>query len=141
MAKKKDTSEGPPAASRVGVHGASVLPRVEVDGYNLELKDANGFLGDRASKKALYALLDKWRKPLAKQGKDPFGDRPSSEIGKKELDAALAKGDSAEAGLVHAVIEDFAQELAFILRRFLREKSWQKTPRIAIGGGMRDHRI
>src|SRR5436309_12633823 len=114
MAKKKDT-EGPPAASRVGVHGASVLPRVEVDGYNLELKDNGGFLGDRASKKALYALLDKWRKPLAKEGKDPFGDRPSSEIGKSELDEALAKGESEQAGLVHAVIEDFAQELAFII--------------------------
>ena len=82
-------------------------PRVEVDGYNLELKDNGSFLGDRASKKALYALLDKWRKPLAKEDKDPFGARASNEIGKKELDEALAKGDSEAAGLVHAVVEDF----------------------------------
>ncbi|HEY1638301.1 MAG TPA: ROK family protein [Rhizomicrobium sp.] len=141
MANKKQTPETAAAVSLVGAHGASRLPRVVVDGYNLELKDENGFLGDRASKKALYALLDKWRKPLAKDGKDPFGDRPSKEVGKKELDEALAKGDTAEAGMVHAVVEDFAQELAFILRRFLREKSWQKTERVVIGGGMRDHRI
>jgi predicted NBD/HSP70 family sugar kinase len=141
MAKNKETSEGPPAASGIGVHGAAILPRVEVDGYNLELKDNGGFLGDRASKKALYALLDKWRKPLAKEDKDPFGDRASDEIGKKELDEALAKGDSEAAGMVHAVIEDFAQELARIIRRFLREKSWQNTERIVIGGGMRAHRV
>jgi hypothetical protein len=77
MANKKQTPETAAAVSLVGAHGASRLPRVVVDGYNLELKDENGFLGDRASKKALYALLDKWRKPLAKDGKDPFGDRPS----------------------------------------------------------------
>jgi hypothetical protein len=141
MANKKQTPETAAAVSLVGAHGASRLPRVVVDGYNLELKDDKGFLGDRASKRALYALLDKWRKPLAKDGKDPFGDRPSKEIGKKELDEALAKGETAEAGMVHAVVEDFAQELAFILRRFLREKSWQKTERVVIGGGMRDHRI
>jgi hypothetical protein len=141
MAKRKDSPEAAVPASLVGIHGASRLPRVEVDGYNLELKDENGFLGDRASKKALYALLDKWRKPLAKEGKDPFGDRPSRDVGKKELDAALAKGESMEGGLVHAVIEDFAQELAFIIRKFLREKSWKDTERIVIGGGLREHRV
>src|SRR5438270_6902827 len=119
MAKRK-SADGTPL---VGLHGTARLPRVEVDGYNLELKDNGGFLGDRASKKALYALLDKWRKPLAREGKDPFGERASKEIGKKELDEALAKGDSDAAGVVHAVVEDFAQELAFIIRRFLREKS------------------
>ncbi|MBV9571855.1 MAG: ROK family protein [Alphaproteobacteria bacterium] len=141
MAKKKNGAENASPTSLVGVHGASRLPRVEVDGYNLELEDENGFLGDRASKKALYALLDKWRKPLAKEGNDPFGDRPSREIGKKELDAILAKGESTEGGLVHAVIEDFAQELAFILRNFLKEKTWKETERIVIGGGLREHRV
>ncbi len=141
MTRKKDGPEAAAPASLVGIHGASRLPRVEIDGYNLELKDDNGFLGDRASKKALYALLDKWRKPLAKEGKDPFGDRPSRDISKKELDAALAKGESTEGGLVHAVVEDFSQELALIIRTFLREKSWKDTARIVIGGGLRQHRV
>ncbi|HEX3653460.1 MAG TPA: hypothetical protein VHU18_11620 [Rhizomicrobium sp.] len=141
MGKRNESAEGAAPASLVGVHGASRLPRVEIDGYNLELKDGDGFLGDRASKKALYALLDKWRKPLAKEEQDPFGDRPSREISKKELDAALAKGESTAAGLVHAVIEDFAQELALIIHAFLREKSWKGTERIVIGGGLREHRV
>lgn len=137
MAKRQTTDTTP----LVGVHGANRLPRVDVDGYNLELKDDGGFLGDRASKKALYALLDKWRKPLAKEGKDPFQGRPSSDIGKGELDKALARGDSAVVGVVHAVIEDFAQDLAFIIRKFLRDKSWRNTERIVVGGGLREHRI
>jgi predicted NBD/HSP70 family sugar kinase len=124
-----------------GVHGASRLPSVEVDSYNLELKDEDGFLGDRASKKALHAILDKWRKPLRKLGTDPFGDTPSSEVGKKALDAALASHDPEAAGLVQGVVEDFAQELAFVTARFLKAKGWRDTERIVVGGGMRERQI
>ena len=38
-------------------------------------------------------------------------------------------------------IEDFAQELALITRRFLKAKAWDDTERIAMGGGFRDSRI
>ena len=31
-------------------HGAARLPSVEIDSFNIELKDEEGFLGDRASK-------------------------------------------------------------------------------------------
>ena len=34
----------------LGRHGAASLPSVEADSYNLELKDDEGFLGDRASR-------------------------------------------------------------------------------------------
>ena len=67
-------------------HGASRLPSVDVDSFNLELKDEDGFLGDRASKGAFRAIFDKWRKPLRKSGEDPFGDEPSEKISKKALD-------------------------------------------------------
>ena len=33
-------------------HGATRLPSVDVDSFNIELKDDDGFLGDRASKGA-----------------------------------------------------------------------------------------
>src|SRR5450756_2735662 len=39
-------------------HGASRLPSVEVDSFNIELKDDDGFLGDRASKGAFRKILD-----------------------------------------------------------------------------------
>ncbi|MEH2560840.1 hypothetical protein V1289_000467 [Bradyrhizobium sp. AZCC 2289] len=34
----------------IAAHGASRLPSVEVDSFNIELKNEEGFLGDRASK-------------------------------------------------------------------------------------------
>src|SRR6202012_1483326 len=122
-------------------HGSLRLPNVDILSYNIELKDNGGFLGDRASKKALFAILDKARKPLVKEGRDPFGERASEEIGKKELDKALEKGDTETAGLVHTVVEEFSQEFAFVVRRLLKEKSWKDVERIAVGGGMRGHRI
>jgi hypothetical protein len=121
-------------------HGSARLPLVDLNSYNLELKDGDKFLGDRASKRAFWAIFDKWRKPLIKAQKDPFGGRSSDEIGRKELDAAL-DGEAEAAGLVHALVEEFAQELAFVTKRFLKEKSWQRTERIVIGGGLRSHRV
>jgi len=140
MADRSRTNGGsttPPVAA----HGAARLPAVEVDSYNIELKDDDGFVGDRASKKSFYAILDKWRKPLHKLDSDPFGEIPSSEISKKKLDAALSGDDPDAAGLVQGVIEDFAQVLASIIRRFLRAKGWKDTERIAVGGGMRERQI
>src|ERR1700761_7600654 len=122
-------------------HGSLWLPKVNILSYNVELKDNGAFLGDRASKKALAQILDKARKPLIREGRDPFGDRPSAEIGKKELDRALEKGDAETAGLIHGVVEEFSQEFAFVVRRLLKEKSWKDVERIAVGGGMRAHRI
>jgi len=122
-------------------HGSARLPKIEIHSYNIELKDDGAFLGDRASKKALAQILDKARKPLIKEGRDPFDERPSPEIGKKELDRALEKGDAETAGLIHTVVEEFSQEFAVVVRRLLKEKSWKDVERIVVGGGMRGHRI
>ena len=56
-------------------HGATRLPSVEVDSFNIELKDDDGFLGDRASKGAFREILDGLRKPLKDNGDDPLGDK------------------------------------------------------------------
>ena len=125
----------------IAAHGASRLPSVEVDSFNIELTDEEGFLGDRASKGAFRAILDKWRKPLRKSGDDPFGKEPSENINKKVLDAILVGDDSEASAVVHSAIEDFAQELAHVTRRFLRTKAWDKTERIVVGGGFRDSRL
>jgi predicted NBD/HSP70 family sugar kinase len=122
-------------------HGATRLPSVEVDSFNSELKDDEGFLGDRASKGAFREILDRWRTLLQKSGEDPFGDEPSDKISKKTLDAVLV-GDNTEASaVVHSAIEEFAQELAYVTRRFLKTKAWAKTERIVVGGGFRESRL
>src|ERR1043166_1246050 len=125
----------------IGRHGATRLPSVDVDSFNIELKDDEGFLGDRASKGAFRKILEQWRKPLRKSGEDPFGDEPSDKISKKALDAVLIGDDVEASAVVHSAIEDFAQELAHVTRRFLKTKAWAKTERIVVGGGFRDSRL
>jgi hypothetical protein len=129
-------------ATGIGQHGAARLPSVEIDSYNIELKDEDGgFLGDRASKRAFQAILEQWRKPLRKNGQDPFGKIPTEAIGKAELDAVLTGDDVAAAALVHSAIEDFAGELAYVTRRFLKGKAWAGTECIVVGGGFRGSRL
>src|SRR6516164_8834524 len=129
------------ATTGIAAHGATRLPAVEIDSFNVELKDDEGFLGDRASKGAFRKIFDRWRKPLRKTGKDPFGDEPSEKISKKTLDEMLAGHDTEAAAIVHSAIEEFAQELAYVTRRFLKTKAWAKTERIVVGGGFRDSRL
>jgi hypothetical protein len=122
-------------------HGATRLPSVEVDSFNVELKDDEGFLGDRASKGAFRKMLDGLRKPLKKNGDDPLGKKSANEIAKTELDEALIGDDVGAAALVHGAIEEFAQELAYVTGRFLKTKAWADTERIVVGGGFRQSRV
>jgi len=145
-AKKTDKPEKKgeaPARGRqpVAGHGAAELPSVTVTGYNLELRDKDGFIGDRASKRAFQAKLDEWRDRLGKLDADPFGEVDTAEIGKKQLDKALMGEDTELAAVVHGAVEDFAQELAGVIRRFRRTKGWGSVERVAVGGGFRNSRI
>lgn len=129
------------AAQTIVGHGLASLPAVDVLAYNAELRDEDGFIGDRASRRAFQAILDDWRDPLRQAGKDPFGTKKTEQIGKRRLEKALATGDVETAGLVLSAIEEFAQELTAVCRRLFRLKTWQGTERIAIGGGFRGGRI
>jgi predicted NBD/HSP70 family sugar kinase len=122
-------------------HAPLQLPAVVIDSYNVELRDKEGFLGDRASNRAFRAILEDWRERLRENGEDPVGDEPSDSISKKKLDKMLLEGDPEAAGVVQAAIEEFAQELATVVRRFLRLKAWRDTERIVVGGGLRDSRV
>jgi hypothetical protein len=128
-------------APTLGKHGAPSLPAVEVDSYNVEIKDDEGFLGDRASRRAFHDILENWRKPLRKLGADPFGETPSDELSRPKLDVVLKEGGLEGAAVIQSAIEEFAQELALVIRRFLKLKSWADTERIVVGGGFRESRI
>jgi predicted NBD/HSP70 family sugar kinase len=125
----------------IGRHGATRLPSVDVDSFNIELKDDDGFLGDRASKGAFRKILDSLRKPLRTNGDDPLGKKSTEEISKSTLDELLVGDDVGAAALVHGAIEEFAQELAYVTRRFLKTKAWADTERIVVGGGFRQSRV
>jgi hypothetical protein len=112
-----------------------------VDSFNIELKDDDGFLGDRASKGAFRKILDGLREPLKKNGDDPLGKKSTDAISKSSLDESLIGDDIGAAALVHGAIEEFAQELAYVTGRFLKTKAWADTERIVVGGGFRQSRV
>jgi hypothetical protein len=62
-AGRKSAGRGKPGESRqqgrhtgLGAHGAAELPNVMLKSYNLEIKDEEDFIGDRASGRAFRAL-------------------------------------------------------------------------------------
>lgn len=132
-----ETEPGPAVAG----HGARQLAAVLVDSYNVEIKDEEGFVGDRANKRAFREILEDWRKILRKRSPDPFGDKDSEELSKKQIEAALLEGGSTASGLVVSAIEEFSQDFAVVIKRILKLKDWRDTERIAVGGGFRDTRI
>lgn len=93
----------------VVTHGAARLPSVDVDSYNVELKDDEGLLGDRANKGAFTAILERWRKPLRKAGNDPFGDEASEDIAL--LEAIPTIGEHEAVILMHndAVVQGLSE--------------------------------
>ena len=107
--RQLDDQGNDPAIGAVLSHGARVLPAVTIDTYNEELRDSEGFVGDRASGRAFRAILDDWRDRLVGTlGEDPFGDTPTDEISKSKLDKALTGDETVAAGLVHTAVEEFA---------------------------------
>ena len=133
---KQKPGEGAPLA-----HGAQDLPSLCVDDYNNELKDKDGFIGDRARKSAFHEKLESWRKVVRASGDDPFGDTQTAELSKKHVDRLLHGDDKNAAALVMGAIEDYAGELASVLGRYLAQSSWKKTERVVVGGGFRDSAV
>lgn len=130
-----------PSAPGLAGHGAGSLAAVHIDTYNAELRDGGGFVGDRASGRAFRAILEDGRERVRDGDADPVGDVPSADISKKKLDRLMLDGDPEAAGVVLGTIEEFAQEFATVIRRFMRLKEWRDTQRIVVGGGLRDSRI
>jgi len=133
---KKKSIEGAPL-----IHGAEDLPSVIVDDYNNELRDKDGFVGDKASKSAFQAKLDAARKALRKGGDDPLGATATTDLSKKEIDALLNGDDKEAQALVMGVVEEFATDLAGALGKFLKQGAWKKTSRVAVGGGFRRSQV
>jgi len=123
-----------------GPHGVDELPSVVVTSYNLEVRDEDGFVGDKAKRGAFLEHLDALREHLRRTGEDPI-TVDSDKIGKKELDALLGEGEPREAALILSAIERYAQSLAFVIRRFARLKPWSTVERIVVGGGFRQSRV
>ena len=135
-------TQGAAFTSGLAGHGNGRLTAVHIDTYNAELRDENGFIGDRASGRAFRAILQDGRERV-RHGKndDPIGAVASTAISKKKLDRLILGGDPVAAGVVLGTIEEFAQEFAAVTRRILHLEEWRDTQRIVVGGGLRASRI
>src|SRR5690606_25290920 len=71
----------------------------------------------------------------------PLGEKSPDELSKKQLDKLLAEGDPEAAGIIHSAVEEFAQVLTGVIKRFLKAANWRDTEAIVVGGGMRGSRI
>lgn len=132
--------QGADAGGVIG-HGVARLPSVVVDSYNLEIRDKDGFVGDRASGRAFRTTLDSIRKALRKTDEDPLGDKPTDHMSKATFDKLLSGEDAVAAGVIHGAVEQFASELAYVIKRFLKSKSWKGVKRICVGGGLKESRV
>jgi predicted NBD/HSP70 family sugar kinase len=141
MAKSKTAVKREPTNGAPLTNGAEDLPSVTVDDYNIELRDKDGFIGDKASKSAFQAKLDEWRKRVKAGGDDPMGDTPTAELSKKQIDAIMNGPDKEASALIIAAIDDYANELAKVIARYLRREPWKKTERIVVGGGLKESAV
>jgi hypothetical protein len=125
----------------VGPHGDMRLASVVIEGYSLELRDGDGFVGDVASRTAFRHMLDAWRKLFTSMGgKDPMGEKSTRALSKHELDVLLDKGGPA-AQAIKAASEDYALQLAHVVQRFLKHSTWRGVERIIIGGGFHQSEV
>ena len=121
-------------------HGEDWLQAAEICAYNSELRDKNGFIGDRGSKRAFRAIVERARAEVRTKSWDPLGAKPTADFSKKAFDRLLTKGRPEAAGLLLGAIEAFAGELATIVGRLMRTSGGRGVERIAIGGGLRASR-
>jgi len=144
---KKRTARDRNAASETGdpatdgLHGQWDLPAVKLTSYNLEVRGRYGFIGDQASGRAFRKRLEALSR-VAKVGQmASAGSLPTHKTKKKRLDKMLAEGEPIAGAVVHSAVEEFAQSLAEVVRRYLKQKPWRKVERIVVGGGFSNSRI
>jgi len=122
-------------------HGSPMLPGVEVESYNVELREKRRFVGDRANKKAFASLVEKWRKIVENESDEKLRELSLKKLSRKKLEQILTKGEPEAAAVVQAAIDDFAKRLADVIERYLEIDEWKKTELIFVGGGMSGSRI
>ncbi len=135
-------TEDAPESGTANQHGLMELPEVSIESYNLEIREGRRFVGDKASGRAFRALLDKVQAQAGDLAEESdIGDEKLAEMKKKEWDRLLTNGDANAAAIIHSAVEEFSQNLAAVVRRYLRHKSWRGVKKVAVGGGLRRSRV
>ncbi len=126
--------------SKRPIHGARDLPRVTVESYGQDARTKDGYFGEVASNGAFKQLVKDLRVALKESGGDPIEDEPE-ELTRRRIDRLLERGDAASAGVILSAVEQFAQNLAEVVKALFKAKSWSCVDRIAVGGSFHDNRV
>lgn len=129
-----------PKPPEVASHGSTTLTAVTIDSFNAQLRDEEGFIGDKVRRAAFFEIFDRWR-DLGERKLSVLGDAPTADLSKARIDEALAEGRPHEQALIHSAIEEYACELFTVIRRLMRTRDWRETQRIVVGGGLRGGRF
>jgi predicted NBD/HSP70 family sugar kinase len=114
---------------------------VRIGGYSLELRDRDGLVGDRASQTAFREMLDAWRQRHGTAGDDALGHAETDALGKDAIDRAARQDGTAAARAIDSASEEFAHELAHVVRAFRRQPAWRGVERIVVGGGFQESEV
>lgn len=142
--RKKGKAEKKPAGPREaidGLHGQWDLPATTLTSYNLEVRGKYGFIGDQASGRAFRKRLQALGDAVKRAEMTTQSKLPNSKMKKKQIDEILSHGEPVAGAVVHSAVEEFAQSLAEVIRRYLKQKLWRKVERIVVGGGLSDSRV
>ena len=130
----KDDSESPQG------HGGRELARVIVDSYGEDVLTKDGYFGELVSNGAFKKLVANLRNELSEGAGDPIESEPP-ELTRRRIDKLLKEGDAASAGVILSVVEQFAQNIALVVKSLFKLKNWRDVERIVVGGGFRDSRV
>jgi hypothetical protein len=123
--------------SAFALHGARVLPRVEVTSYNLEISEGSEFVGDRANKAALIDLVEDWRKIVSQNGDDPLAGISKKRLSRAAMEKLLKKGAPEAAGVIQSAINDFAERLVQVIEKYSASVAeWKNVKLVIVGGGL-----
>ncbi|HEV7435840.1 MAG TPA: ROK family protein [Pseudorhizobium sp.] len=114
-------------------HGATRIGDVLITSYNVELRDRDGFLGDKASVGAFLNMVDERRDELLAAGPCEFDHE--DDLTPEHLDAILVTGTERQKHIAQEVIAAYAQRLTAVLKAHLELDAWQDIGAIIVGGG------
>jgi hypothetical protein len=125
-------------------HGALALRGIRIDSYSLEVEDAEGLIGDRASQSAFRQVLARFQQQIVSAGTSGSGV-DLEELSNCELDAIIhgahAQARDPERKAIALAIAEFSASLAHVIHQFMLHPSWLGVERIAVGGGFKQSAI
>jgi hypothetical protein len=123
--------ETPDTTEILAGHGLTRLPRVRIESYNLDVKHRGEILNNRLRRATFAETVTR----LAADAGLPIGGKPGAPATRKRVSALLEARDETSMAVVAEAVDVFANEMAFVISRFLERKPWDGVQRIAIGGG------